>query len=185
MQRLASLALMLEMTPGRGEIIGDSPDRTVELLAELDAVHATISRFSAGRDGADLHVHREHTDVFVVLDGTLTLKVEGGARAVSAGTIVLVPPMVAHGFRNASDADVTYVNLHMPGSGFGDYMRGLRDRQRVPFDQFDPPADGAGVRPADEIVIAPSPVAVGGLPVVLDADGTVTVGDQLRITPKT
>jgi len=172
---------MVEMTPGQGEIIGDSPDRTVELLAELDAVHATISRFSAGRDGADLHVHREHTDVFVVLDGTLTLKVEGGARAVRAGSIVLVPPMVVHGFRNASDADVTYVNLHMPGLGFGDYMRGLRDKRRVPFDQYDPPADGAGVRPADEIVIAPSPVALGATPIVLDADGTVTVGDLLQI----
>lgn len=172
---------MLEVTPGQGEIIGDSADRTVELLAELGAVHATISRFGPGRDGADLHVHREHTDVFVVLAGTLTLKVEGGARTVGAGTIVLVPPMVAHGFRNGSDADVTYVNLHMPGAGFGDYMRGLREQVKVPFDQYEPPS--AGLRPADEIVIAPSPVAVGGIPVVLDADGTVTVGALLRIMP--
>lgn len=172
---------MLELTPGQGELIGDSADRTVELLAELEAVHATLSRFGAGRDGADLHVHREHTDVFVVLEGTLTLKVEGGARTVGAGNIVLVPPMVAHGFRNAGAVELWYVNLHMPGTGFGDYMRGLRDQRRVPFDQFDPPADGAGLRPADEIVIAPSPVALGATPIVLDADGTVTVGDHLRI----
>jgi mannose-6-phosphate isomerase-like protein (cupin superfamily) len=175
---------MDEVTPGQGEIIGDSPERTVELLAELDAVHATLSRFAAGRDGADLHVHREHVDVFVVLEGTLTLKVEGGARAVGAGTIVLVPPMVVHGFRNGSDADVRYVNLHMPGTGFGDYMRGLRDGERVPFDQFEPPADGAGVVPSSEIVIAPSPVTVGGVPVVLGEDGAVTVGDLLRINPR-
>jgi mannose-6-phosphate isomerase-like protein (cupin superfamily) len=179
-----SLAGMHEVTPGQGEIIGDSPDRTVELLAELEAVHATISRFGPGRDGADLHVHREHTDVFVVLEGTLTLKVEGGARTVSGPAIVAVPPMVVHGFRNASDADVWYVNLHMPGTGFGDYMRGLRERRRVPFDQFDPPADGAGIVPSSEIVIAPSPVAVAGTSIVLGEDGTVTVGDQLRINPR-
>lgn len=175
---------MLEVTPGQGEIIGDSPDRTVELLAELDPVHATISRFGPGRDGADLHVHREHTDVFVVLEGTLTLKVEGGVRMVGGGTVVLVPPMVVHGFRNASDADVWYVNLHVPGTGFGDYMRGLREGTRVPFDQFDPPADGAGVVPSSEILIAPPPVAVGGLGIVLDGDGTLTVGDVLAINPR-
>ena len=174
---------MLEMTRGQGEIIGDAPERTVELVAELDAVHATIARLAAGRDGADLHVHHKHTDVFVVVDGTLTLKVEGGARAAHAGTIVLVPPMVVHGFRNASEADVTYVNLHMPGTGFGDYMRGLRDKVKVPFDQYEPPVDGAGVVPSSEIVLAPSPVTVGGIPVVLD-DGTVTVGDLLRVTAK-
>ncbi|MDA0183288.1 cupin domain-containing protein [Solirubrobacter phytolaccae] len=175
---------MHEVTPGEGEIIGDSPERTVELLAELDAVHATLSRFGPGRDGADLHIHRAHADVFVVLEGDLTLKVEGGERVVGAGTVVAVPPMVAHGFRNGSAADVWYVNLHMPGTGFGDYMRGLRDKVKVAFDQFEPPADGVGLKPADAIVTAPSPVEIDGVVVVLDDDGTVTVGDQLRINPK-
>jgi mannose-6-phosphate isomerase-like protein (cupin superfamily) len=172
------------VTPGEGEIIGDTPDRTVELLAELDEVHATISRFAAGRDGADLHIHREHTDVFVVLEGSLTLKVEGGARVVGAGNVVLVPPMVAHGFRNGSDAELWYVNLHLPGTGFADYMRGLRERRRVPFDQLDPPADGAGLVPASEIVIAPPPVSVGGVAIVVGADGSVELPELLRIEPR-
>ena len=172
---------MIVVPPGGGEVVGDAPDRRVEILCEVDFMHATWTRMGPLRDGADLHVHREHTDVFVVLEGTLTLKVEGGARTVKGPAIVAVPPMVAHGFRNSSDADVWYVNLHMPGTGFGDYMRGLRERQRVPFDQFDPPAGGAGVLPSSEIVIAPSPVAVAGTPIVLGEDGTVTVGELLRI----
>lgn len=165
---------MVEVTPGQGEIIGDSVDRRVELLAELDEVHATLARLGPARDGADRHVHREHTDVFVVLSGELTVKVEGGERVVTGPAVVAVPPMVIHGFANRSDADVTYVNLHMPGVGFGAYMRGLRDRERVPFDQYEPPEDGAGVRPASEIV-----VGLDG--VVLGDDGSVTVGDLLRI----
>ena len=165
---------MVEVTPGQGEIIGDSVDRRVELLAELDEVHATISRFGPGRDGADRHVHREHTDVFVVLAGTLTVKISDGERDYGAGSVVAVPPMVVHGFANRGDQDVHYVNLHMPGTGFGDYMRGLRDRVKVPFDQYEPPQDGAGVRPASEIVLGPDGVVVG-------ADGSVTVGDVLRI----
>ena len=58
---------------------------------------------------------------------------------------------MVHGFRNGSDAEVRYLNLHAPGVGFADYMRGLRDGRRVPFDQEDPPAEG--LRPATEAVI--------------------------------
>ena len=176
---------MVEVTPGAGEIIGDSVDRRVELLAELDAVHATLSRFGPGRDGADRHVHRSHADVFVVLEGSLTLKLAGDAeRVVGAGTIVTVPPMVIHGFGNTSDADLWYVNLHMPGLGFNDYMRGLRDRVAVPFDQFDPPADGVGVRPASEIGVATGRAVLDGVQIVLGDDGAVAVGDALVINPR-
>jgi quercetin dioxygenase-like cupin family protein len=130
--------------PGGGEIIGDSADRRVEILSEDDSLHATWSRFGPGRDGADLHVHRHHSDLFYVLDGELTVKLgpDGDEVALPAGSVARVPPLVVHGFRNASDADVRYLNFHVPGSGFADYMRGLRDKRRVPFDQHDPPADG-------------------------------------------
>jgi mannose-6-phosphate isomerase-like protein (cupin superfamily) len=173
---------MVEVTPGEGEIIGDSVDRRVELLAELEPVHATISRFGAGRDGADLHVHRQHTDLFVVLEGSLTLKTADGEREVGAGSVVAVPPMVAHGFANTSRADVWYVNLHVPGTGFGDYMRGLRDGVQVPFDQFEPP--GEGVKPASEIVVAQGRASVDGLDIVLGGDGALEVADVLRVNPR-
>ena len=112
------------------------------MLCEHDAVHATWSRFGPGRDGANLHVHYEHTDGFYVLKGTLTVKLEDGEVAVPAGNLVIVPPLVVHGFRNASDEELQYLNiLHVPGCGFADYMRGIAD-----FDQADPPV--TGTRPA-------------------------------------
>jgi hypothetical protein len=46
--------------PGGGEVVGDAPNRRVEVLCDDEALHATSSRFGAGRDGADLHVHRRH-----------------------------------------------------------------------------------------------------------------------------
>jgi quercetin dioxygenase-like cupin family protein len=140
------------------ELIGDSPDRRVEIPLEHDAVHVTWSRFGPGRDGADRHVHRRHSDIFYVLDGELTLLLETGERTAAAGTLVTIPPLVVHGFRNASDADVRYLNLHAPGTGFADYMRGLRDGRRVPFDQEPPPA--AGTRPASDITLAETSEAV-------------------------
>jgi mannose-6-phosphate isomerase-like protein (cupin superfamily) len=141
------------IAPGGGEIIGDSADRRVEILSEDDSLHATWSRFGPGRDGADLHVHRHHSDLFYVLDGELTVKLgpDGEEVTVPAGSVARVPPMVVHGFRNAGDSELRYLNFHVPGTGFADYMRGLRDKRRVPFDQHDPPADGG--RPVSEAQI--------------------------------
>ena len=139
--------------PGGGEVIGDGPDRRVEILSDVDGLHATWSRFGPGRDGADLHIHRRHTDLFYVLTGELAVRlgIEGDEVPLPAGTLARLPPLVVHGFRNASDADVTYLNLHAPGRGFAAYMRGLRDGTSVDFDQEDPPAEG--VRPATDAVI--------------------------------
>ena len=148
-----TMAGSIVIPPRGGEVLGDSPDRRVEVLSEVDGLHATWSRFGAGRDGADLHIHRRHTDLFYVLSGELTLRLgrDGDEVPLPEGTLARVPPLVVHGFRNASDADVTYLNLHAPGQGFIAYMRGIREGSSAAFDQEDPPEDG--VRPASEAAI--------------------------------
>ena len=59
-----------------------------------------------------------------------------------AGTLVVFPPGVVHGFDNDSGGFTRAFNFHMPSFGFADYMRG----KNPAFDQFDPPEDG-GVDP--------------------------------------
>jgi mannose-6-phosphate isomerase-like protein (cupin superfamily) len=142
--RLGAMREPIVIAPGAGEIVGDAPDRRVEILCDHDALHATWSRFGAHRDGADLHVHRRHSDLFYVLAGELTVRLgpRGDGVAVPAGTLARVPPLVVHGFRNGSDAEVRYLNLHAPGQGFADYMRTLRDGRTLAYDQHSPPADG-------------------------------------------
>ena len=139
--------------PLGGEVIGDSPDRRVEILSDHDDLHATWSRFGPHREGADLHIHRRHTDLFYVLEGELTVMLgpEGNEAVAPAGTLVRIPPLVVHGFRNGSDAEVRYVNLHAPGQGFADFLRALREGRTFVYDQEDPPADGG--RPASEAAI--------------------------------
>jgi mannose-6-phosphate isomerase-like protein (cupin superfamily) len=130
------------VAPRAGEVIGDAPDRRVEILTDQEAMHATWSRFAPGRDGAGRHVHRRHHDLFYVLAGELTLKLGTDDEAVApAGTVVRVPPMVVHGFRNGGDAEVRYLNFHAPGTGFAEYLRALRDGRVPSFDQEPPPAD--------------------------------------------
>jgi mannose-6-phosphate isomerase-like protein (cupin superfamily) len=141
--------------PGEGEVIGDAPDRRVEILSDADPLHATLSRFGPGREGADLHVHREHSDLFYVLEGELTVRlgVEDEQVIVPTGAIACVPPNVVHGFRNASGAELRYLNFHAPGSDFASYMRALRDGRRYAYDQYDPPAEGG--RPIAEARVEP------------------------------
>ena len=136
---------MRVIPPREGEIIGDAPDRRVEMLSDVDSLHATWSRFGPRRAGANLHIHHRHSDVFYVVEGELTVKLgpNGDETVAPAGTLVHIPPLVVHGFRNGSDAEVRYLNFHAPGEGFADYMRGLSD-----FDQDEPPEDGG--RPVSE-----------------------------------
>jgi quercetin dioxygenase-like cupin family protein len=152
--------------PGDGEVIGDAPDRRVEILSDHDWLHTTWSRFGPRRAGANLHIHYHHSDLFYVLQGELTVKLgpEGDETVAPAGTLVRIPPLVVHGFRNGSDAEVRYLNFHAPGQGFADYLRGLSD-----FDQDEPPADGgrpvseAGIARGDELLADAEEIAVAEL----------------------
>jgi uncharacterized cupin superfamily protein len=139
---------------GGGEVVGDTPDRRVEILSDDEALVATWSHFGPHREGADLHVHYDHTDMFYVLEGELTVRlgVDDQEVVVPAGTLARVPRLVVHGFRNGSDQEVRYLNLHAPGRRFADFLRAINERRRFEWDQHEPPADGG--RPITEAVIA-------------------------------
>jgi mannose-6-phosphate isomerase-like protein (cupin superfamily) len=156
--------------PAGGEIVGDSADRRVEILSDDETLHSTWSRFAAGRDGADLHVHRQHTDMFYVLEGELTVRLgtEGETAAVPAGTLARVPPLVVHGFRNASSAEMRYLNFHAPGRGFADYLRSIRDGAPITYDQHPPPDNGG--RPTRDAVVGGAATVADGVDLLADVD---------------
>jgi len=136
-----------------------SPNRNgaVVLLAERKLLTMTWSRYAAGEQGPDLHVHREHTDAFYVLDGELTFTVGPGAERirVPAGGFVAVPPHVVHTFANEGTAEARYLNLHAPDKGFAAFLRSRRSGGDASFDSFDPPPDG-GLPSAAAIVAGPA-----------------------------
>ena len=139
-----------------GETIAAQERREVVVLAECDELTITWSRYAAGEPGTDLHVHREHTDAFYVLEGELSIAVgpAGKRLGVPAGGFVAVPPGLAHGFANESDGETRWLNMHAPDRGFANYLRGLRDGTAAAFDSFDPPADG-GLPTSAAIVSGP------------------------------
>jgi quercetin dioxygenase-like cupin family protein len=121
-----------------GDTITDRPGRRAAVLVETDEVTISEFHYGAGERGAQRHVHREHADAFLVLDGEFTFHFRDGSHALPAGTLLVMPPNVVHGFDNDSGGAARCFNFHMPSFGFADYMRG----KNPDFDQFDPPEDG-------------------------------------------
>jgi mannose-6-phosphate isomerase-like protein (cupin superfamily) len=108
--------------PGEGARVGN-----VEFLARTkDTPRFTfgIIDFVPGRQ-LEPHVHHNEDDAFYILEGELTFVLGDGEVAAPAGTFVLVPPGVEHGFRNDGVEPVRILNIHAP-AGF-DRRIGLQD----------------------------------------------------------
>jgi mannose-6-phosphate isomerase-like protein (cupin superfamily) len=131
-----------------GENITDRPERRATVLVETDELTISEFDYGPGERGAEPHVHRHHADGFLVVEGEFTFHFRDGPLTLSAGTLLVIPPSVVHGFDNDSAAHARCFNFHMPSFGFADYMRG----KNPGFDQLDPPADG-GVDPASVLVV--------------------------------
>ena len=132
-----------------GETITAQERREVVILAERPALTVTWSRYAGGEQGPGLHVHREHTDAFYVLEGELTFGVGPGAERVTVapGGFVAVPPGVVHTFANDSGGDASWLNFHAPDMGFAAFLR-----TGAAWDSFDAPGDGG--LPAGGVVVS-------------------------------
>jgi mannose-6-phosphate isomerase-like protein (cupin superfamily) len=122
------------------ETIDARPEHRVLLLVDAEELTVTESVYGPGEHGPPPHVHHDHADGFLVVEGALTFTFREGTETLEApaGTLVLVPRDVVHSFENAGTANARFFNLHAPSCGFGEYLRGRNPR----FDQHDPPADG-------------------------------------------
>jgi mannose-6-phosphate isomerase-like protein (cupin superfamily) len=132
----------------RPEVITGRPGRRVTILLDTPELAMTESLYGPGQKGPDPHVHHEHTDSFIVVEGTLTFGLRDGTLEAQSGTFISVPREVVHSFRNESPEPARFFNIHTPSCGFGEYLRGRNPE----FDQHDPPEDGGG-DPASVVVI--------------------------------
>ena len=120
------------LRPGEGERLGE------RIVVKIERPELSVNEVSRTGpfQGAGPHFHKEHVNVFYVLEGEL--EVINGAETVraGAGTSVVVPPGIVHGFRGPGDA--RYLNVHAPDGGFIEYIRRITsDRVRVDLDSFD------------------------------------------------
>ena len=139
--------------PGAGAeqgetMAGRTETRRATLLIEADELTVTEFHYGPGERGASPHVHHSHADAFLVVEGELTFPSRDGPFRGSAETLAVFPPDVVHGFNNDGTESARFFNLHMPASGFGNYMRG----RNLDFDQHEPPPDG-GADPASVVAV--------------------------------
>jgi mannose-6-phosphate isomerase-like protein (cupin superfamily) len=167
--------------PGEGETISSRAERNLWILDDRPQLSVTEALYGGGQDGAEAHVHHEHVDAFWVLEGELVFGVgHGDVVRAGAGSFVLVPPGLVHSFRNESSQPVRYLNFHVPDSGFAESLRARRDVREptVPWDSFDPPADGG--RPSSDAVVLGrgegEALSVGGTGITLKATAETTGG---------
>ena len=136
-------------------MITEREARTLQLKAATDAIAVTETRYEAGEEGPEAHVHRRHADAFYVLEGTMRYELGPDREPVQApaGSFVGAPPGVVHSYRNEGPARARFLNFHAPSERFHDYLRASYAGEDTSwFDQYEPPADGG--RPLSDAVIA-------------------------------
>ena len=100
--------------PDRGHRVGN-----VEFLArttDTPFFNLAIVVLGPGQ-GVESHRHEDEDDSWLVLEGTLSLRVGDDDREMQAGsgTFVLVPSGTPHAIFNAGPTDVRLLNIHAPG----------------------------------------------------------------------
>jgi mannose-6-phosphate isomerase-like protein (cupin superfamily) len=113
----------LVLGPDEGEVIAARGNR---LVIKAAAARVTVADYTApaGFPGPPLHVHPGFDEVFVVLDGTLTVRVGEDAHELAPGGTAYVDGTVPHTFANASAEPVRFLVICAPG-GFEEYFRAV------------------------------------------------------------
>jgi mannose-6-phosphate isomerase-like protein (cupin superfamily) len=109
------------------------PDEGEEIVARgnrllLKAVSPRVTLIDyvapAGFPGPPLHVHPGFDEVFIVLEGTLSVRVGDDVHELTAGATASIDGTVPHTFANPGDQPVHFLVLCAPG-GFEDYFRAM------------------------------------------------------------
>jgi mannose-6-phosphate isomerase-like protein (cupin superfamily) len=126
--------------------------RTIVVRGNPIVVLAASSRVSAfdytapvGFAGPPLHVHPGFDELFTMLQGTLTLRIEDDVTELGPGQSAYVAGTVAHTFANAGAEPARFVVSCTPG-GWEDYFQAVADGD-----------DAAAQAAGDRFGYAPSP----------------------------
>jgi mannose-6-phosphate isomerase-like protein (cupin superfamily) len=114
--------------PDGGELIEAGGGSTVTIKADGEMTAGSFylgeGALSPGFPGPPPHTHERLHDMFYVLEGTLTIHLEGDEQELGPGSFACVPPGTVHTFSNHRDHVVRFLNFNSP-AGWENYMRDL------------------------------------------------------------
>jgi mannose-6-phosphate isomerase-like protein (cupin superfamily) len=121
------------LLPGQGERI-EAGAITTTMKATADTTGGAFSMsegtIPAGTSGPPPHAHRQTTDTYYVLEGTLRVTIGDRELDAPVGSYILVPPGVVHTFANTSAEPARILNINAPG-GWEHYLRELAGAMRA------------------------------------------------------
>ena len=132
-----------------GQTLVDVPEATVRVLADRPELVLTYMR-SRNEGGPGRHLHRQHADGFVVLEGEFAFELGEERVNRGAGTAVVIPREVIHRYEHETTEQGAFLNLHAPAMDFADYLFGQRPPEEAD-NHFDP--DEADGRPASDATV--------------------------------
>jgi mannose-6-phosphate isomerase-like protein (cupin superfamily) len=116
--------------PGQGEeLILNSGKITFKVTSDLSDNQLGVYEIALrpGAIGARLHYHYFIDETFIVRQGTLTVLLGDREVEAPAGSVIYIPRMTPHGFRNNSGEEVVSTLLFNPGQNREGFFRGLSE----------------------------------------------------------
>jgi mannose-6-phosphate isomerase-like protein (cupin superfamily) len=99
---------------------------------EADGRYAiSVAMVAPDDPGTTAHLHREHDDLSFVIEGTLAFTVDDETFEAPTGSFVLIPRGLLHRWWNPSSEPAAFLNVHIPGYGFEEFIRELADLSAV------------------------------------------------------
>ncbi|MFA1550874.1 cupin domain-containing protein [Actinomadura chokoriensis] len=112
---------------GNAETVQDGATSLITLLADAGATGGALTAnkatFRAGSPGAPAHFHTRATEMFLVLDGAMSILVDDEVLHLDKGDFLTVPPTVPHAFAPAPGCEAEMLVVFSPGLQRFDYYR--------------------------------------------------------------
>jgi quercetin dioxygenase-like cupin family protein len=89
--------------------------------AQTDGAYAVVECEVGPQSGTPPHIHHAEDETFYILDGTLTLWIEGEAVQAGAGSYIAIPRGVVHAWKNESGGQVRMLTSVVP-AGFEQFF---------------------------------------------------------------
>ena len=112
--------------PGEGPTYGVLGHKYRLLVTgqQTDGAYAAIEGVFPRGDGPPPHVHTREDEGLYVVEGTITVMVEGQETEVGPGSFVLVPKGTLHSFRNAASGTARVLITVNP-AGLDDFFKAV------------------------------------------------------------
>lgn len=96
--------------------------KAMETNGEISRVELEVEAHQAGPPA---HMHPGQRERYTVLQGELTVKLDGETRVVGADQEIEVPVGATHTFANRTDEMIRFVAEHSPALRFEEYIRAI------------------------------------------------------------